>query len=150
MKVLVATTDGQGEVDGDFCFTVEGELVMLGMAECSEPDVCGCGRSFSGVASDRGTTTARVADLAGLTRDDVASAFADSLSRGGWLQQLSDVAAAELVEAHVRDIEVIGRLYKVDTLLGRDGPVLWDRAAGPPAPGEVDNLLERLRRRRAS
>ena len=86
MKVLVATGDGQGEVAGDFCFTVEGELVTLGTLECSSPDVCGCGRSFAGLASARATTTARVADLPHMTRDDVRLAIDESLRRGGWFR----------------------------------------------------------------
>ena len=30
MKLLTATRERQGERDGDFCFAVEGELVLLG------------------------------------------------------------------------------------------------------------------------
>src|SRR5690349_2747507 len=74
MKLLTATSERQGERDGDFCYAVEGELVLLGLV-CADdernPDgACGCGRAFSGMSSMRATTTALVRDL-DVTLDDV-------------------------------------------------------------------------------
>lgn len=64
MKVLVATRLTQGTRDNDFFWCNEGELVRLG-GECDSdrgnPDGgCGCVRSFGGVDSNKGTTTALV------------------------------------------------------------------------------------------
>ena len=67
MKLLTATRERQGERDGDFCFAVEGELVLLGFVCATDQDDpdggCGCGRAFSGMSSMRATTTALVRDL---------------------------------------------------------------------------------------
>jgi hypothetical protein len=67
MKLLTATRERQGEQDGDFCFAVEGELVLLGYVcatDEADPDGgCGCGRAFSGMSSLKATTTALVRDL---------------------------------------------------------------------------------------
>ena len=51
MKVLVATKESQGELPGDYSWTVEGELVTAVVCECSSPKKCGCGRGFPGLAS---------------------------------------------------------------------------------------------------
>ena len=67
MKLLTATRERQGERDGDFCFAVEGELVLQGFVcatDQADPGCgCGCGRAFSGMSSMRATTTALVRDL---------------------------------------------------------------------------------------
>ena len=101
MKLLTATRQGQGDEPGDFSFTTEGELVLLGFVCASDranPDGgCGCGRAFSGLGSMRATTTALVRDLdispadlrlavegywtaAGLGPDVVGDDFADMVS----------------------------------------------------------------------
>jgi hypothetical protein len=59
MRVIVATDRTQGDKLGDYCFTVDGELVRLPWSECDGPD-CGCTRGFAGLSSHRATTTARV------------------------------------------------------------------------------------------
>src|SRR4051812_50228392 len=77
MKLLTATRAGQGDRTGDFCFAVEGELVLLGLVcatDEADPDGgCGCGRAFAGMSSHRATTTALVRDL-DLTYDDLRAA----------------------------------------------------------------------------
>lgn len=62
MRVLVATHETQGEVEGDFSFCMDGELVRFPVVVCRSGDECGCARCFDGVASQRGTTTAKVVD----------------------------------------------------------------------------------------
>jgi hypothetical protein len=65
LRVLVATTQTQGQRANDFSFTEEGELCRLAFvcdSDRSDPDgLCGCGRSLSGVRSGMATTTVRVA-----------------------------------------------------------------------------------------
>ncbi len=67
MKVLVATSQTQGDRDNDFCYCIEGELVWIGLVcatDRQDPDGgCGCGRSFAGMNSHQATTTVRVADI---------------------------------------------------------------------------------------
>src|ERR1700710_1226590 len=77
MKVLTATSHGQGGRPNDFSATTEGELVWVGLVcatDARNPDGgCGCGRAFSGLSSHRATTTAMVRELP-LSRDDVLTA----------------------------------------------------------------------------
>jgi hypothetical protein len=53
MKLLVSTTETQGQRKNDFCFVPEGEILVFAF-ECDRdrgnPDgPCGCARSMSGV-----------------------------------------------------------------------------------------------------
>lgn len=66
MRVIVATEASQGEKPGDYCHTLEGELVALPWMDCPEA-ACGCGRGFRGLSSHRATTTARVVNRPELT-----------------------------------------------------------------------------------
>ena len=87
MKVLTATSTGQGRRPNDFSFTIEGELVWLGLVCASDrrdPDGgCGCGRAFSGLNSHRATTTARVRDLR-MTRNDLIDALGSYYESAGY------------------------------------------------------------------
>jgi hypothetical protein len=87
MKVLTATASSQGARDNDFDWTIEGELVWIGLVcakDRSDPDGgCGCGRAFSGLSSHRATTTAQVRDLA-MSRDDVMQALAGYYESAGY------------------------------------------------------------------
>ncbi|MEZ5165485.1 MAG: hypothetical protein R2695_02975 [Acidimicrobiales bacterium] len=85
MKVLVATNEGQGTVDGDYSATVDGELVYVQALTCADP-ACGCDRGFAGMSSSRATTTAKVVERPEMTVDAYRQALADSLTRGGWIR----------------------------------------------------------------
>lgn len=125
MKVLAATCVSQGSRDSDFDWTVEGELVWIGMVcarDRKDPDGgCGCGRSFSGLSSHRATTTAQVRDLA-LSRDDVITAL------GGYYES----AGYGVVEPRELDEEVDEMLRVVSA---------WDVGT------VIERRLERLRPR---
>lgn len=109
MKLLTATREGQGERGGDFCFAVEGELVMLGLvcrADEQNPGSggCGCGRAFVGLASRRATTTALVRDLE-LTPDDLYAAVEDHFTATGLGRGVLGVEdLADLVDETVGDM----------------------------------------------
>ncbi|MGO0575018.1 DUF7715 family protein [Ornithinimicrobium panacihumi] len=88
MRILVATSETNGQVEGDYDFCIEGELVYM-QEPCGrdrrDPDGgCGCGRGFAGMSSHRGTTTA-VSIESPLTEDEVREALRSSLVVGGWL-----------------------------------------------------------------
>ena len=122
MQLLTATREGQGR-PADFCFTVEGELVLVGPVcarDQADPDGgCGCGRAFSGLASRKATTTAIVRDLE-LDEADVQAAvesyFAatglgpDALGAGGF---------AELVDDTVMETLAFARPWEPGTVLRR-------------------------------
>ncbi|MGW5272753.1 DUF7715 family protein [Streptomyces sp. NPDC004044] len=102
MKLLTATSRTQGQRNSDFAFGVEGELVIVGPIVCDrdleDPDGgCGCGRSFAGLNSGKGTTTAVVTDL-DFTRDDAAEAIRSSLEQSNFIKYMDAADLAEMVE----------------------------------------------------
>ena len=123
MKLLTATRERQGEQDGDFCFAIEGELVVPGIVcatDEADPDGgCGCGRAFSGMSSMRGTTTALVRDL-DVSFDDVKLAVEGYYVSGG---MGADVVGArefaELVAGTLGDMAEMGRALPVGAVVGR-------------------------------
>ena len=123
MKLLTATRERQGEQDGDFCFAVEGELVLLGFVcatDESDPDGgCGCGRAFSGMSSMRATTTALVRDL-DLSIDDVRLAVEGYyVAAGMGPDVLGGVDFEELVSATVEELVDIAPLLPAGAVVGR-------------------------------
>lgn len=116
LKLLVATSRGQGERPGDFCFAVDGELVYLGFVcarDQEDPDGgCGCGRAFTGLNSGKASTTAEVREL-DLSEDDLRMAIGSSLEQAGW----------EHPEAHIagmaEDLLELAEDLPVGVLIGR-------------------------------
>ncbi|MBB5857250.1 hypothetical protein ACFQ05_30580 [Amycolatopsis umgeniensis] len=95
MKLLVATSKTQGARENDFTHCVEGELLWI--APCCDDDECGCSRSFAGLNSHRGTTTALVADLPDFTYSDYTEALRSSLAAQGWPADAADETAKEML-----------------------------------------------------
>ena len=134
MKLLTATGERQGERDGDFCFAVEGELVLLGYVCATDRDDldggCGCGRSFSGMSSMRATTTALVRDL-DVSFDDVRLAvegFYVSAGMGPDVigeREFTEMLAETLIEmAEIADAVPVGAVVgrRLDRLVRRSEP----------------------------
>ena len=85
MKVLVATTKGQGKRSNDFCYANEGELVGFSL-ECDGERIdggCGCRRSVVGFDSLKATTTFEVVDSP-LTEQEFCALHWNSLCKCGW------------------------------------------------------------------
>ncbi len=130
MKVLVATRQTQGAVRGDFCHTIDGELVTPHVVECSDPERCGCSRAFSGLASDRATTTAMVVDLEHIDRARLEVAVRDNLERWGIPSGVPDEEIDDEVHDHLEAIEWACAGRPVGTIVRRSGVELRaDRAA---------------------
>jgi hypothetical protein len=122
MKLLTATHERQGERAGDFCYAIEGELVLLGFVcatDEKDPDGgCGCGRAFSGVSSMRATTTAAVRDL-DVTVDDVRLAVEGyHVSSGSGPDVIGGSGFRELVAATMDDMAEIAHV-PVGAVVGR-------------------------------
>ena len=133
MKVLVATKECQGELPGDYSWTVEGELVTPVVGECCSPKKCGCGRGFPGLASSRATTTAKVVDQPELDRDELWDVLHDSLERQGWLKHLEGDEIDEVVDEHIACIEIVCASYPIGTIVGRWGTNVWSRSMSAAA-----------------
>jgi hypothetical protein len=126
MKVLVATHITQGDDSGDYCWTVDGELVTpLGLV-CSN-EACGCDRGFSGLASCCATTTAMVVELAHIKESDLERAVTDSLERSGWLEGATPVKRRGMIEDTVGAIMDVANGYGVGTIVCRDGDLVYAR-----------------------
>jgi hypothetical protein len=83
MHVLVATRETQGQRNGDFSWTVEGELVRLPGMHCDCPG-CGCDRALAGLSSSKATTTAKVVDV-DVDVGAFLAAMHDALEREAWV-----------------------------------------------------------------
>ncbi|KNZ68650.1 hypothetical protein Tfer_2741 [Thermincola ferriacetica] len=87
MKILVATTETQGQRKSDFCFVPEGEIVTFGFECDSDKDNidggCGCRRSMVGIDCLRATTTCKVADVR-LTKRQYIQKIQASLNKSGF------------------------------------------------------------------
>jgi len=123
MKLLAATRERQGERDGDFCYAVEGELVLLGLVCATDerdPDGgCGCGRAFSGMSSMRATTTALVRDL-DVSIDDVKLAVEGYyVSSGLGPDLIGGAEFADLAAETVVGMEEIAAALPVGAVVGR-------------------------------
>jgi hypothetical protein len=123
MMLLTATRKGQGERAGDFSFTVEGELVLVGPVcarDQADPDGgCGCGRAFSGLSSHRATTTAIVRDLAFDEADVQAAVESYFAGTGLGPDTLGVTDFAELVEETVFQTLAFARPWQPGTVLRR-------------------------------
>jgi hypothetical protein len=139
MKLLTATHQGQGDRPGDFCHATEGELVLLGFVcatDQQDPDGgCGCGRAFSGMSSQRGTTTALVRDL-DLSVDDLRLAVEGYyVAAGLGPEVIGDEAFAEVVSAGLADLAEVARTLPAGAHVGRRLDNLYWRSE-PSAVGE--------------
>ncbi len=144
MRVLVATNQFQGSNNGDYAYTVEGELVLVEVAECDSPERCGCGRGWPGMASHRATTTAMVVDLPHLSEDDLRRAITDWLDTSGWTDLFRSAADVDdgftesfddvdemldaMVDEHLELIAEVCDAFPDGTVLERSGTIVAARS----------------------
>jgi len=133
MRLLTATREAQGELPGDFCFTVEGELVLPNDFICARdrgrPDGgCGCGRAFVGLGSRKATTTALVRDL-DISPGELRTAVEDfQVTRGVGPDVIGAAEFDDMVEQELRLLEKISRSVPVDAVVGlRLEQLVWRR-----------------------
>lgn len=122
MKVLVATSRGQGGRANDFSFCEEGEPVHRGLlcTNAAADDECGCARSLVGCRTAKTTTTAEVVDITGYGVASLAADIRASLERVNWYPSgwgLDRTSAAEAT--HMADLA--SRFEVGDVVEYRDG-----------------------------
>lgn len=116
MKLFVAAESSGA--DGDFSFTIPGELVHYPPAGCECPD-CGCDAAMAGFVSHRATTSFVVRDLDIDAETYVALLF-DTLCSGGWVTRgsaedrawVAEWAAEHAKEADGLPVETPLRFHK--------------------------------------
>lgn len=125
MLVLTATRAGQDR-DDDFCWTLEGEPVLL--SEPCDRDLiareqggggCGCARAFSGMGTMVSTTTAIVTESA-LTRSELFSALHGSLVMAGCVGEELEPEQVIEVEEELTWLLELAAEHEVGTILERD------------------------------
>jgi hypothetical protein len=137
MKLLTATRERQGDEDGDFCFAIEGELVLLGLVCATDQrdpgGGCGCGRAFSGMSSMRATTTALVRDL-DISFDDARLAVEGYVvSAGMGADVIGGQEFTQLVAETLVGMAEIAEPLPVGAVVGRR----LDQLVRRPEPSEI-------------
>ncbi len=125
MKVLVATSETNGDRKNDFCFTEELELVHLPLIECDseEPDGrCGCKRAFCGLNTHRATTTAQVVDL-NIDDNEYLMLFSNGLKTSEWEDFISD----KWIQEEVTFMLDLANKFDSGTIVGRCGDAIISR-----------------------
>jgi hypothetical protein len=127
MQVLVATAATQGAQAHDQMNGSEGELVWLlkpcRACWCYPDGQCTCGRMFSGLNSFRQTSTAVIAEVPGLTREDLATA----MRRFARARPDLICSGEHSYDAAIDIVLEQAALWPVGTVLGRRGNELLPR-----------------------
>lgn len=134
MNAFTATNKTQGVRENDFCWTVEGELVVFPPIECdcgTIDDGCGCKRAMAGLASHRATTTVEVTDRQDLTCKEYGTLIIDGLKSQGYLDDelLKDPEVQEWAELTVDELVHLAGRFAPGTVLERRGNHLQVRCA---------------------
>jgi len=129
MRVLTATNQTQGWRANDFCWTVEGELVIFTPLECgrgSIDDDCGCRRSMAGLVSHRATTTIKVIDREELDPDTYFMLISDGLRDQGYVPKelVGNPNVNEWLREVTDELMSIADAFDVTTVLERRGDLV--------------------------
>jgi hypothetical protein len=145
MLVLVATKDLLAALPTDRHFAIDGELVAPVVLECPDTHCDVCARAWFGLVSHAGTTTAMIAERAGVTEADLRRAIHTWLDHQGTVdlvvqavesgdyevdgQPFDDpvAAVADLVDAHVDTIRTICAEFPAGTVVSRMGTLVSPR-----------------------
>jgi hypothetical protein len=124
MKILLASSVTQGQCANDFCYVPDGEMVTIETPCAKDTDsngqplpdgVCGCARSFTGIFSGKGTTSALVVDV---------DAGFEALMNACYSQS---IWTGEEFAAHVEAMEALLAPFAPNTHIGRRGDALYER-----------------------
>lgn len=124
VKVLVATTEAQGNRTDDYASAVDGELVYV--------PVTGCERSFAGMASNLGTTTAMVVERLDLSVEHLWTALSDSLTRQGRVTEEWTDEDNELFRRLFQRMLTTASHFPIGSIIEREGERIRRRAQAEP------------------
>jgi len=136
MKVLTATDQTQGRRGNDFCWTVEGELVLFPPIECdrgSIDDGCGCRRSMAGLVSRRATTTIKVASREEIDPNTYFALISDGLRDQGYVTEelMTNPEVNEWLRDVTDELMSIANAFAATTVLERRGDSINVRQSFP-------------------
>ena len=106
MRLFVATDSFDEE--GDFSFTVPGELVHFPPIVCVNPE-CGCHRAMAGFVSHKATTCFVTRDM-DIDAGTYAGLLFDTLWEGGWVREGSADDRTWVVDWAVEHIDIAADL----------------------------------------
>lgn len=121
MKVLVSTRRTQGQRASDFTFAPVGELVFLRLFDCDKDRYdldggCGCRRSFTGFDTLKGTTTARVVQVA-FSLDRLIELATAPIQRSGLFPGIEEHVAG----IYVDEMRSVANCHQTGAVLERRG-----------------------------
>ncbi len=124
MKVLVATSETQGQRGSDLFFAEEGELVTF-VPECEHElhdidDSCGCMRTMIGLDTTGLTTTMKVLDL-DMTRDVLEDKLRHRYEVSGWAAFMTTEALDEQLEEDMRALTEIAKQFSPGAVIEKRG-----------------------------
>lgn len=136
MKVLTATRETQGWRANDYCWAIEGELVIFIPLECSGgsvDDECGCRRGMGGMTSRRATTTMKVVDRSDLTRDTYLHLIKENLKAQGYLtdELLESAEVEDWVRHQTDELIHLAKMFPLNAVVERRDDFLSIRTPQP-------------------
>jgi hypothetical protein len=131
MKILVATGETHTP-DGHFNWCDEDEPVLLPLGVCDNGDTCGCAHAWVGLNTTKGTTRAKVVEVA-MTVRAFKETIRDRLVQQGYIPAGRSIDCAD-VRTNYLHVHQIAARFEVGTVLKytNQGPVALD-----PAPQEA-------------
>ena len=122
MKLLVATTQTQGQRQNDFCWATPGEILHFG-SECDREGIdgaCGCKRSLSGLDSLKATTTMIVAEV------EISDNELRNRLRAHFINDwgMDDAAATEWARVEAVKLMDLGNAFETGDVLERRGSTI--------------------------
>ena len=129
MKLLVATTETQGQRENDFCWATEGEIVDFG-SECDGESVdgpCGCRRGMIGIESHKTTTTMKVVDRLDVDADSLAATILAGQIDAGWVKVSGAAAALGYAHQEAQYLIDTAAQFDVGDIVERRGNILATR-----------------------
>ena len=123
MKLLVSTTETQGNRKNDFCFVPNGELLTYSVIECAgekPDDECGCRRSMNGLDSGKATTTFRVIEQP-ITQEQFTKKVYQRMEKANWVLKMGEGNARDFAEVSTDELVRAIKKFPVGSILERRG-----------------------------
>ena len=124
MKILVATTETQGERKSDFFWCEEGEPVHFSF-ECDSDKNnidgrCGCRRSMGGIRSHKATTTMKVVNV-DIPKAELEKLLRDSLFESGWLENENPTQTEKRIRSEADELIRIAEKFPIGAVIEKRG-----------------------------